>query len=32
MEDESGTTRSVIDEFHSSEIQGDQIDGECGVT
>ena len=32
MEDESGTTRSVIDELHSSEIQGDQIDGECGVT
>ena len=32
MEDESGVTRSVIDEFHSSDIQGDLMEGESGVT
>ena len=31
MEDESGVTRSIIDELHSSEIQGDQMEGESGV-
>ena len=32
MEGESGVTRSTIDELHSSEIEGDQIEGESGVT
>ena len=32
MEDESGVTRSIMDEIHSSNIQGDQMEGESGVT
>ena len=32
MEDESGLTRSIIDELHSSDIQQDQLAGESGVT
>ena len=32
MEGESGVTRSIIDEIHSSDIQRDQIEGEIGVT
>ena len=28
MESESGVTRSIIDERHSSDIQGDQMEGE----
>ena len=32
MEGESGVTRSIIDEPHSSDIQRDQIEGESGVT
>ena len=32
MEGESGVTRCIIDEFHSSDIQRDQIEGESGVT
>ena len=32
MEDESGVTRSIIDEIHSLDIQGDQMEGESGVT
>ena len=32
MEGESGVTRSVIDELHSSDIQADQMEGESGVT
>ena len=32
MEDESGGTRSIIDELHSLHIQGDQKEGESGVT
>ena len=32
MEDESGITRSTIDELHSSDIQGAQKEGESGVT
>ena len=32
MEGESGVTRSIIDEIHSSDIQGDQIEVEIGVT
>ena len=30
MEGESGVTQSIIDELHSSDIQGDQIKGESG--
>ena len=32
MESESGATRSIIDELYSSGIQGDQMEGEGGVT
>ena len=32
MEGESGVTRSIIDEGHSSDIQGDQMEAESGVT
>ena len=32
MEGESGFTRSTIDELHSSDIQGEQIEAESGVT
>ena len=32
MEGESGVTRSIIDELHSSDIQGDKMEGESGVT
>ena len=32
MEGESGVTRSIIDELHSSDIQRDQKEGESGVT
>ena len=32
MEGESNVTRSIIDELHSSYIQGDQMAGEGGVT
>ena len=32
MEDESGVTRSIIEERHSCDIQGDQMAGESGVT
>ena len=28
MEDESGVTRSIIDEPHSSDMQGDQMEEE----
>ena len=31
MEDESGVTRGIVDELHSSDIQGDQTEGESGV-
>ena len=31
MKGESGVTRSVINELHSWDIQGDQIEGESGV-
>ena len=31
MEGASGITQSIIDEFHSSDIQGDQIEGESRV-
>ena len=31
MEGEGGVTRSVIDELHSTDIQGDQMEGESGV-
>ena len=32
MEGESSVTRSIIDEFHSSDIQGYQMEGDSGVT
>ena len=32
MEVESGVTRSIIDELLSSDIQGDPMEGESGVT
>ena len=31
MEGESSVTRSVIDDFHSSDIQRDQMEGESGI-
>ena len=32
MEGESGVTRSIVDELHSSNIQRDQMEGERGVS
>ena len=32
MEVESGVTRSVIDQLHSSDNQRDQMEGESGIT
>ena len=32
MEGESGVTRSIIDELYFWDIEGDQLDGETGVT
>ena len=32
MEGESSVTRSIIDDFHSSITQGDQMEGESGST
>ena len=32
MEAESGVTRSIIDELHAPNIQGDQLAGESDVT
>ena len=32
MEGESGITRNIIDEVHSSDIQGDQSESESHVT
>ena len=32
MEGEGGVTRSIIDELHSSDIQGDQMEVSSGVT
>ena len=32
MEGESGVTQSIIDEFHSWDIRGDEMEGENGVT
>ena len=31
MEGESGVTPSIIDEFHTWDIQGDQMEDESGV-
>ena len=31
MEVESGVTRSIIDELHSTDIEGDQMEGESSV-
>ena len=32
MEGQSGPTRRTIDELHSSDIQGEEIEAESGVT
>ena len=32
MEGESDFTRNIVDEFHSSDIQGDQMEGEGGAS
>ena len=32
MEGQSGVTRSIIDDVHSSNIQQDQMEGESGVS
>ena len=32
MEGESGVAGSIMDELHSSDIQGDQMEGGSGVT
>ena len=32
MEAQSGVTRSIIDELHSTDIQRDQLQGESGAT
>ena len=32
MECENGVTGSIVDELHSSDMQGDQMAGESGVT
>ena len=32
MEGESGVTRSIIEELHSWDIQGDQKEGKSGIT
>ena len=32
MEDESGVTRSIIDELYSGDIEGDQREGESSAT
>ena len=32
MKCESGVTRSIIDELHSSDIKGDQVEGESAIT
>ena len=32
MEGESGVTRSIIDELHSWDTQGDQVESESSVT
>ena len=31
MAGESGGTRTIIDELHSSDIQGDEMEGQSGV-
>ena len=32
MEGQSGVTRCIIDELHFWDLQGDQMEGESGVT
>ena len=32
MEAKSGVTRSIMDEFHSQDIEGDQIEGESAAS
>ena len=31
MEGDSGVTRSIIDELHSSDMHGEKMEGESGV-
>ena len=31
MEGENGVTLSIVDEIHSWDIQGDQVEGDTGV-
>ena len=32
MEGESGVTRSIIDELYSTDLQGDEMEGESSAT
>ena len=32
MEGQSGVTRSIVDELHSWDIEGDEMEDESGVT
>ena len=32
MKGENGFTQSIIDEYNSSDIQGDQMEGQSGVS
>ena len=32
MEDESGVSRSIIDELHSWDIQADEMESESGIS
>ena len=32
MQGEGSVTRTIVDELHSSDIQGDQTEGQSGVT
>ena len=32
MQDKSGVTQSIIDELHSPDMQGDEMESESGVT
>ena len=32
MEGESDVARSIIDQLHSSDIEGDHMEGESGIT
>ena len=32
MEGEGDVTRSIVDELHSPDVKGDQVEGESGVS